>query len=232
MTYEQVVTISKSIMPLPADANLQDISTKLAEIGESFKSGKTSIINTLALKNIEASLNNTLVELSEKIKTSFDSSDASVQDLINQLTQANNTISQLNTKYKVASGTTTVLTDTQGTISLYGVEGSYKYRTWNSWIKVNGLNFVPNIFVATKRFKAQSYYYVNIVISFVGVFDEDFSIDSLFGFMSGDTKYKGAGCNVVKINERDAYVNKNGVYLPDSAIGDYTHREWCAIKFK
>ncbi|HGL5936832.1 TPA: glycine-rich protein, partial [Clostridioides difficile] len=38
MTYEQVVTISKSIMPLPADANLQDISTKLAEIGESFKS--------------------------------------------------------------------------------------------------------------------------------------------------------------------------------------------------
>ncbi|MCQ4384057.1 hypothetical protein NO136_19495, partial [Clostridioides difficile] len=92
MTYEQVVTISKSIMPLPANANLQDISTKLAEIGESFKSGKTSIINTLALKNIEASLNNTLVELSEKIKTSFDSSDASVQDLQNQVTQKNNTI--------------------------------------------------------------------------------------------------------------------------------------------
>ncbi|HBF8525445.1 TPA: hypothetical protein KO042_003368, partial [Clostridioides difficile] len=59
MTYEQVVTISKSIMPLPADANLQDISSKLTEIGESFKNGKTSIINTLALKNIEASLNNT-----------------------------------------------------------------------------------------------------------------------------------------------------------------------------
>ncbi|HBH1807250.1 TPA: hypothetical protein KRM61_000876 [Clostridioides difficile] len=116
MTYEQVVTISKSIMPLPADANLQDISTKLAEIGESFKSGKTSIINTLALKNIEASLNNTLVELSEKIKTSFDSSDASVQDLMNQLTQANNTISQLNTqinglnsKYKYAYSTDVTL---------------------------------------------------------------------------------------------------------------------------
>ncbi|HFL2474615.1 TPA: glycine rich domain-containing protein [Clostridioides difficile] len=94
MTYEQVVTISKSIMPLPADANLQDISTKLAEIGKSFKSGKTSIINTLALKNIEASLNNTLVELSEKIKTSFNSSDASVEDLQNRITELNNQLSQ------------------------------------------------------------------------------------------------------------------------------------------
>ncbi len=46
------------------------------------------------------------MELSEKIKTSFDSSDASVQDLMNQLTRANNTISQLNTRYKVASGIT------------------------------------------------------------------------------------------------------------------------------
>lgn len=98
MTCEQVVTISKSIMPLPADANLQDISSKLVEIGEGFRNGKTSIINTLALKNIEASLNNTLMELSEKIKTSFDSSDASVQELQNQITQKNNTITQLNTQ--------------------------------------------------------------------------------------------------------------------------------------
>ncbi|WP_236880610.1 hypothetical protein [Clostridioides difficile] len=101
-TAEKVLSISKEIMPLQEDASLQDISTKLIEIGEGFKNGKASIINTLALKNIEASLNNTLVELSEKIKTSFDSSDASVQDLMNQLTQANNTISQLNTKYKFA----------------------------------------------------------------------------------------------------------------------------------
>lgn len=94
MTYEQVVTISKSIMPLQTNANLQDISTKLAEIGESFKSGKTSIINTLALKNIEASLNNTLVELSEKIKAGFDSGDASVQELQNRITELNNQLSQ------------------------------------------------------------------------------------------------------------------------------------------
>ncbi|HBF2185164.1 TPA: hypothetical protein KN024_000001, partial [Clostridioides difficile] len=60
-TAKKVLSISKEIMPLPTDANLQDISSKLTEIGESFKNGKTSIINTLALKNIEASLNNTLV---------------------------------------------------------------------------------------------------------------------------------------------------------------------------
>ncbi|HGM1478547.1 TPA: glycine rich domain-containing protein [Clostridioides difficile] len=111
-TAEKVLSISKNIMPLPENVNLQDISSKLIEVNVGFKVGKTSIINTLALKNIEASLNNTLVELSEKIKTSFDSSDASVQDLMNQLTQANNTISQLNTqinglnsKYKYAYST-------------------------------------------------------------------------------------------------------------------------------
>ncbi len=115
-TAEKILSISKEIMPLQSDATLQDISSKLVEIGEGFRNGKTSIINTLALKNIEASLNNTLVELSEKIKTSFDSSDASVQDLMNQLTQANNTISQLNTqinglnsKYKYAYSTDVTL---------------------------------------------------------------------------------------------------------------------------
>ncbi|MGX4404089.1 hypothetical protein ACWJWC_20265, partial [Clostridioides difficile] len=62
-----------------------EVTNKWIEIKDAFKTGKTSIINTLALKNIEASLNNTLVELSEKIKQSFDSSDASVQELENQL---------------------------------------------------------------------------------------------------------------------------------------------------
>ncbi|WP_131021985.1 glycine rich domain-containing protein [Clostridioides difficile] len=101
-TAEKVVSISKGIAPLPAGSTTDEVTSKWIEIKDAFKSGKTSIINTLALKNIDASLNNTLVELSEKIKTSFDSSDASVEDLTNKLTQANNTISQLNTKYKFA----------------------------------------------------------------------------------------------------------------------------------
>ncbi|MGO0903548.1 hypothetical protein ACYZFO_10675 [Clostridioides difficile] len=103
-TVEKVLSISKEIMPLQTDATLQDISTKLTEIGEGFKNGKTSIINTLALKNIEANLNNTLVELSEKIKTSFDSSDASVEELQNRITELNNQLSQ---RIKWATGTYT-----------------------------------------------------------------------------------------------------------------------------
>lgn len=59
---------------------------------------KTSIINILVLKNIESSLNNTLVELPEKIKQSIESGDTSTENLTNQLTYANNSISQLNTE--------------------------------------------------------------------------------------------------------------------------------------
>ncbi|MCE4816456.1 hypothetical protein LV551_20045 [Clostridioides difficile] len=103
-TAEKAVSISKNIMPLPEDVNLQDISSKLIEVNAGFKTGKTSIINTLALKNIEASLNNTLVELSEKIKTSFDSSDASVQELQNRITELTNQLSQ---RIKYATGTYT-----------------------------------------------------------------------------------------------------------------------------
>ncbi|EGT3801919.1 hypothetical protein ES906_14160, partial [Clostridioides difficile] len=106
---ERIFTVSKGIAPLPTGSSSEEVTNKWREIGTAFKTGKTSIINTLALKNIEASLNNTLVELSEKIKTSFDSSNASVQELINKLTQANNTISQLNSKYKYASGTIDVV---------------------------------------------------------------------------------------------------------------------------
>ncbi|EOE7245121.1 glycine-rich protein [Clostridioides difficile] len=115
-TVEKVLSISKGITPLPSGSTTEEVTSKWIEIKDTFKSGKTSIINTLALKNIEANLNNTLVELSEKIKTSFDSSDASVQELMNQLTQANNTISQLNTqinglnsKYKYAYSTDVTL---------------------------------------------------------------------------------------------------------------------------
>ncbi|VHX44934.1 hypothetical protein [Clostridioides difficile] len=99
---EKVISISKNIMPLQPNASLSDISTKLTEIGQGVRNGKTSIINTLALKNIEASLNNTLVELSEKIKASFDSGDVSLQELQNRITELNNQLSQ---RIKWASGT-------------------------------------------------------------------------------------------------------------------------------
>lgn len=93
-TSEKVVSISKNIMPLGDNASLQDIASKISEMKDSLINGKTSIINVLALKNIEASLNNSLVELSEKIKASFDSGDTSIEELQNRITELTNQLSQ------------------------------------------------------------------------------------------------------------------------------------------
>ncbi|MDC9477611.1 hypothetical protein PSM46_14935 [Clostridioides difficile] len=151
-TAEKVLSISKEIMPLQTDATLQDISSKLVEIGEGFKNGKTSIINTLSLKNIEASLNNTLVELSEKIKTSFDSSDASVQELQNQLTEKNNTISQLNTE-----------------ISKRAKFAKGKCNSFNNYASLNiSLNFTPNFLIIRYiNVSDRSKYYVDVYSDYI-----------------------------------------------------------------
>ncbi|HBY3248030.1 TPA: hypothetical protein MI038_003181, partial [Clostridioides difficile] len=162
-TAEKVLSISKGIAPLPAGSTTDEVTNKWIEIKDTFKSGKTSIINTLALKNIEASLNNTLVELSEKIKTSFDSSDASVQDLMNQLTQANNTISQLNSKYKYASGTIDVVKNSSLMANLYGESFG---RQPGTWLKIDNLGFIPNIFVAGCQYvTSNNYIFKHIVIA-------------------------------------------------------------------
>ncbi|PBH55327.1 glycine rich domain-containing protein, partial [Clostridioides difficile] len=219
MTYEQVVTISKSIMPLQTNANLQDISTKLVEIGESFKSGKTSIINTLALKNIEASLNNTLVELSEKIKTSFDSSDASAQDLMNQLTQANNTISQLNSKYKYASGTIDVVKNSSLMANLYGESFG---RQPGTWLKIDNLGFIPNIFVAECQYvTSNNYFFKHIVIATCNInwfWDKkDFSARIVFTKEKNSNQdFSGSGI-IYSNNERDVYINNKGINVPASS---------------
>ncbi|HBH0465542.1 glycine rich domain-containing protein [Clostridioides difficile] len=234
MTYEQVVTISKSIMPLPADANLQDISTKLTEIGEGFKNGKTSIINTLALKNIEASLNNTLVELSEKIKASFDSGDASAQDLMNQLTQANNTISQLNSKYKYASGTIDVVKNSSLMANLYGESFG---RQPGTWLKIDNLGFIPNIFVAECQYvTSNNYIFKHIVIATCNIkwfWDKkDFSARIVFTKEKNSNQdFSGSGL-IYSNNERDVYINNKGINVPASSpnVSSYLH-SWHAIKF-
>ncbi|MFJ1463350.1 hypothetical protein ACIJV2_07420, partial [Clostridioides difficile] len=238
-TAEKVLSISKEIMPLQTDASLSDISTKLIEIGEGFRNGKTSIINTLALKNIEANLNNTLVELSEKIKTSFDSSDASVQDLMNQLTQANNTISQLNTKYKVASGRTSTITDTISTAYLYvNSESNPNYPMKpGGWINIKGLDFIPNIFFAececilnspTQFYK----YLIFATYSIPSLSDKDFVITTALRKTNSDTKFTADG--QVYINNRgNTYINNQGVYVPAYRPSvSYVSYNWYAIKFK
>ncbi|HHN8464569.1 glycine-rich protein [Clostridioides difficile] len=237
-TAEKVVSISKGIAPLPAGSTTDEVTSKWIEIKDAFKSGKTSIINTLALKNIEASLNNTLVELSEKIKTSFDNSNASVQDLMNQLTQANNTISQLNTKYKVASGRTSTLTDTASTAYLYVNSESNPDYPINPgrWINIEGLNFIPNIFFAececTLNSPTQFYkYLIFATYSIPSLSDKDFVITTALRKTNSDTNFTANG--QVYINNRgNTYINNQGVYVPAYVPSvSYTLYNWYAIKF-
>ncbi|EQF25108.1 hypothetical protein QEW_2089 [Clostridioides difficile CD160] len=92
---------------------------------------KTSIINILVLKNIESSLNNTLVELPEKIKQSFESGDTSTENLTNQLTYANNSINQLNTE-----------------ISKRAKFAKSNCNSFGGYASLNvSLNFTPNFFI-------------------------------------------------------------------------------------
>ncbi|MCC0736184.1 hypothetical protein KGF36_16210 [Clostridioides sp. ZZV14-6009] len=236
-TAEKVLSISKNIMPLPENVNLNDISIKLTEVNTGFKVGKTSIINTLALKNIEASLNNTLVELSEKIKTSFDSSDASVQDLVNKLTQANNTITQLNTKYKVASGTTTVIQSSKR-VNLYGgLYGQTYIREPYHWININNLGFVPNIFIAeNETVSTGSVIEKNIIIATCNMSwstnKRDFVANLLLTRGKMDDRDFNCTAGFYINNEQDAYINNNGINIPASRTSLSTYGfSWYAIKF-
>lgn len=143
-TAEKVVSISKGIAPLPAGSTTDEVTSKWIEIKDTFKSGKTSIINTLALKNIEANLNNTLVELSEKIKTGFDSSDATAEQLQNQITNLNNQLSQ---RKRWAKGTYTFTqSDYENFYSRYSSAENYAKSLT---VPIN-LNFIPSLVIVEK----------------------------------------------------------------------------------
>ncbi|MDV9711897.1 hypothetical protein RHG40_17300 [Clostridioides difficile] len=237
-TVEKVLSISKEIMPLQEDASLSDISTKLIEIGEGFKNGKTSIINTLALKNIEASLNNTLIELSEKIKISFDSSDASVQDLMNQLTQANNTISQLNSKYKYASGTANARENSSLIACIYDPNTSHTVTEASPyWIDLNGIGFIPDIFFAECEYEPHSNAFYKY---FVFAIKNTFSISNNTGFVVniafnkeyGDKSFGLRGV-LYTLGKRNVSMDNTGVRVPAlNTLNNLRAYKWHAIKFK
>ncbi|MDE3500320.1 hypothetical protein PV502_12040, partial [Clostridioides difficile] len=214
--------------------NLNDISTKLVEVNAGFKVGKTSIINTLALKNIEASLNNTLVELSEKIKTSFDSGDASVQDLMNQLTQANNTISQLNAKYKVAGGWTTPVY-TNGTEKAL-VYNSTREAIRYDWITISNLGFIPNIFYAECDYvnsytKSKNKLFVFACYDVPTSSSKDFVFTCDIQLGSSDSEYKVTYCGLYQHNKLDIHMTDNLIHLPAFAtINAVASYYWRAIK--
>ncbi|MCC0686214.1 glycine rich domain-containing protein [Clostridioides sp. ZZV14-6345] len=137
-TVEKILTIGKGVAPLPAGSSSEEVTNKWREIATAFKSGKTSIVNTLALKNVHSSLDNTLVEFSEKIKTFFDNSDATTAQLQNQITSLNNQLSQ---RKKWASGTYTF---TQNDYDNFYVHLESGTKTLE--IRIN-LDFIPRLIV-------------------------------------------------------------------------------------
>ncbi|MCG3593488.1 glycine rich domain-containing protein [Clostridioides difficile] len=154
-TAEKNVSISKGIAPLPAGSTTDEVTSKWMEIKDTFKSGKTSIINTLALKNIDASLNNTLVELSEKIKTSFDSSDASVEESQNRITELNNQLSQ---RKRFAIGFSPMIRE----LVNFKKYGSNEVRRTNS-IEITNLAFEPTLIIAIGRYIDEFSYSSNVM---------------------------------------------------------------------
>lgn len=234
-TVEKVVTISKGVAPLPVGSTTEDVTNKWMEIKDAFKTGKTSIINTLALKNVPVTLDNTLVEFSEKIKIFFDSSDASLGQLQNQLTNANNTISQLNSKYKVASGTVTPFKGDDTKIAYpYLTDRVFKP---SAWVKISNLDFKPNIFFADFDYYDTEYKnnYKLFLFACCGVATQrgvDFSSVTSFVRKSSDEYFHANGW-LYNNSEGDVYFNNTGVQIPAYSF-DSTQRhiyKWYAIKF-
>ncbi|NJI81713.1 hypothetical protein GSQ54_14890 [Clostridioides difficile] len=233
-TAEKVISISKNIMPLGDDASLQDIASKISEMKESLINGKTSIINVLGLKNIESSLNNTLVELSEKIKSSFDSGDASLQDLTNKLTQANNTITQLNGRYKIASGLTdSIYTSTVEKALVYN--STYEKQFYN-WITISNLGFKPNIFYAECDYvnsytKSKNKLFVFACCDLSTSSGKDFIFTCDISLKSTDNDYTTTSHGLYYNNKLDVKFNDNLIHIPAfttvNAVASY---HWRAIK--
>ncbi|MFL8801732.1 MULTISPECIES: glycine rich domain-containing protein [unclassified Clostridioides] len=216
-TAEKVVSISKNIMPLGDDASLQDIASKIKEMKHGLINGKNSIINVLALKNIESSLNNSLVELSEKVKESFNSSDASVQDLTNKLTQANNTITQLNGRYKIASGLTdSIYTSTVEKALVYN--STYEKQFYN-WITISNLGFKPNIFYAECDYvnsytKSKNKLFVFACCDLSTSSGKDFIFTCDISLKSTDNDYTTTSHGLYYNNKLDVKFTDNLIHIP------------------
>ncbi|EQJ93878.1 TPA: hypothetical protein KOB80_003227 [Clostridioides difficile] len=237
-TVEKVLSISKGIAPLPSGSTTDEVTNKWIEIKNTFKSGKTSIINTLALKNIDSSLNNTLVELSEKIKASFDSGDASLQDLMNQLMQANNTISQLNSKYKYANGTTYARENSSLIACVYDPNTSHTIKEENPyWLELNGIGFIPDIFFAECEYEPHSdafykYFVFAIKNTFLVSNNTGFVVNIAFGKNYSDKSFNLRG-SLYTLGKKHVSMDNTGVRVPAlNTLNNFRAYKWHAIKFK
>ncbi|MCC0642108.1 MULTISPECIES: hypothetical protein [unclassified Clostridioides] len=231
---ERLVSVSNGVQPPQIDDSLEDIANTVSIIKNSFINGKTHIINKLALKNVNATLNNTLVEIGEMIGTAFSSSDASVQDLMNQLTQANNTITQLNTRFKVSSGRTdSVYTGAVEKVLVYNA--AYEKQFYN-WITISNLSFKPNIFYAECDYvnsftKSKNKLFVFACCDVPTFSNKDFVFTCDINLKTTDNDYTTTSHGLYYNNKLDVKFTDNLIHIPAfTAVNADATYFWRAIK--
>ncbi|HCQ5969990.1 hypothetical protein KLM92_18570 [Clostridioides difficile] len=142
------------------------------------------------------------------------------------LTEKDKTIAQLNTKYKIASGNSVV----NSCVNKYGFYFNSDYLfLFPGAIQINGLNFVPNVFFTTFELTENGYFYKYFVFACRGIFTQDFVITSNYYRPTSYLKNFEVEGEVLKLNERDIFIDGRGIQLPCPKKG--SSFKWQAIKF-
>ncbi|MBY1674640.1 hypothetical protein KWY38_04250 [Clostridioides difficile] len=202
---------------LNENASLSQLITAFENSTNEIKTIKENIVN--AIGN-QVTLNDKLSIIPNKI-TSI-------------LAEKDKTISQLNSKYKVASGTVTSFADSTKIAYVYSTDHAMKVGTW---IKISNLGFKPNIFFAD--FDYYDYEYKNnyklFLFACCGITTQggvDFSSVTSFARRNSDEYFHASGW-IYDNSEGDVYFNDTGVQIPAynfDSTQKHTYK-WYAIKF-
>ena len=123
------------------------------------------------------------MELSEKIKTSFDSSDASVQDLQNRITELNNQLSQRKRwasgtydQRTIKSDTTRITMNLSFTPSIIIVTCGIAFNWINTSVANCRINFVTNINESEAYRSSSKKYDGDIIANIINVSSGSFTL--------------------------------------------------------
>ncbi|WP_131042373.1 hypothetical protein [Clostridioides difficile] len=208
---------------LTDNASLRELMTALESIKNDLQINKSNIVNAIGSP---ATLSDKLSMIAPRI--------------ISVLTDKNNTISQLNSKYKVASGKTYELRDENSLAYLFDAAAyspSYPQKPYY-WIRVNSLGFTPDIFFAERQFflnNTNSYYrkhFIFVINSVPYVTDKiGFVLNVVLTKARGNEKYTATG-QIYKTDGGAVSTQSQNIYVPTSkTFSEEEVFDWCAIKF-
>ncbi len=202
---------------LNENASLSDLITAFENSTNEIKTIKENIVNAVG---------NSI--------TSNDKLSVIPNKLNDILSEKDKTITQLNSKYKVATGTVTSFADNTKIAYPYLTDRTFKPGTW---VKISNLDFKPNIFFADFDYYDTEYKnnYKLFLFACCGVTTQrgvDFSSVTAFIRKNSDEHFHANGW-LYGNSEGDVYFNNTGVQIPAYSF-DSTQRhiyKWYAIKF-